>query len=320
MANRAGVHPAPGATTRPAEAGAIHPPATARQGAGLRAVLADYLNLAKPRITLLNLITTFAALWLAARGRPGAGLLAATLVGTALSVGAGAVFNCWIERDRDGLMSRTRHRPLPAGRLPAAAAWRFGLLLAVAGLLVLGVWTTPLATGIAAGGIVFYAGIYTALLKTRTHWNTVLGAFAGAVPPLIGWTAVTGRLDLGALAVAGVVFAWQPVHFWALALKYTDDYRSAGIKMLPVTHGAQATRRQILVWTVLLLASSLLVYTLRLGGAVYLVAAVAGGALMLWAALQNLRDDGTQAASRLFHGSNIYLGVLYLLMIFDGGF
>ena len=298
------------ATPRPPAAGA----------STLRAVVADYLNLAKPRITLLNRITTFAALWLAARGRPGAALAAATLVGTALAVGAGAVFNCVLERDRDALMHRTQGRPLPAGRLSPAAAWRFGFILTAAGLLVLGLGTTPLATAIAAGGIVFYAGIYTVLLKTRTHWNTVLGAVAGAVPPLIGWTAVTGRLDAGALGVAAVVFAWQPVHFWALALRHAEDYRRAGIKMLPVTHGPAVTRRQILVWTLALFASSLLVHALGLAGWIYLAAAVAGGLAMLAAAVQNLRDEGTQAASRLFHASNLYLGVLYLLMILDGTF
>ncbi|HEX6988982.1 MAG TPA: UbiA family prenyltransferase, partial [Bacillota bacterium] len=162
-------------------------------------------------------------------------------------------------------------------------------------------------------------GFYTAVLKTRTHWNTVLGSVAGAVPPLIGWTAATGRLDAAGLVVAAVVFAWQPVHFWALALKYTDDYRRAGIKMLPVTHGAAVTRRPILVWTVGMVAASLLVHRLGMGGPVYLAVAAAGGALMLWTAVDTLREQGTRAAWRLFHWSNLYLGVLYLLMILDGG-
>ncbi|REJ32216.1 MAG: protoheme IX farnesyltransferase [Bacillota bacterium] len=217
-------------------------------------------------------------------------------------------------------MSRTSHRPLPAGRLPAQGALWFGVALGLVGVPVLWRWTTPLAAAIAAFGIVFYAGVYTALLKTRTHRNTELGAIAGAVPPLIGWTAVTGRLDLGALLVAGVVFAWQPVHFWALALKYTDDYRRAGIKMLPVTHGDRVTRRQILIWTVLMIAVSVALYPMGLGGVVYLAVAAAGGAVMLATAVQTLREEGTSAAWRLFHWSNLYLGVLYLLMIIDDGF
>ncbi|MFO7246155.1 MAG: heme o synthase [Thermaerobacter sp.] len=301
---------------RPAAAGA----ALDRPARSWRDVAADYLNLTKPRITLLNLITAFAALWLAARGRPEPATAAAAMVGTALSVASGAVLNCWVERERDGLMSRTSHRPLPAGRLPAQGALWFGVALGLVGVPVLWRWTTPLAAAIAAFGIVFYAGVYTALLKTRTHRNTELGAIAGAVPPLIGWTAVTGRLDLGALLVAGVVFAWQPVHFWALALKYTDDYRRAGIKMLPVTHGDRVTRRQILIWTVLMIAVSVALYPMGLGGVVYLAVAAAGGAVMLATAVQTLREEGTSAAWRLFHWSNLYLGVLYLLMIIDDGF
>ena len=304
-----GASPAPAAGTRGASTG----------GPTWSVVVSDYLNLTKPRITLLNLVTTFAALWSASGGRPGWQLAAATLAGTALAVAAGGVLNCWVERERDGLMERTRRRPLPAGRLQPEAALRFGLVLAVAGVAVLALWTTPLAAAIAGGGILFYAWVYTALLKPRTHWNTVLGGLAGSVPPLIGWSAVTGGLNAQALAVTALVFAWQPVHFWALALLHTDDYRRAGIKMLPVTHGPAATRRQILLWTVLLLGASIAVYALDLAGYVYLAGALGFGAWLLVLAVRNLRDEGLATAARLFHTSNGYLALLYLLLILDSG-
>lgn len=281
-------------------------------------VLADYINLTKPRITVLNMITTLAALWVATGGRPGWSLAIPALLGTALAVAGGAVLNCWVERDRDGLMHRTRNRPLPSGRVPANHALIFGIVLSVAGVGVL-LTTNMLAAVIAAAGIIFYAAIYTALLKGTTHWNTVLGSISGAVPPLIGWAAAQGSINAVGWAIAGLVFVWQPVHFWALAMLYAEDYQRAGIKMLPVTHGFTVTRHHILRWTVYLVAVSLAIYFMGLTGPYYLVGAAGMGGVLLLLAFRNLRDHGLQEAARLFHTSNIYLGMLYLLLIIDCG-
>lgn len=283
------------------------------------ATLTDYVELTKPRITILNMITTLAALWIAAAGRPGWGLALATLLGSALSVASGAVLNCWVERDRDLLMERTRDRALPAGRVPPANALIFGIVLGVAGVALLAMATTGAAAAIALGGIIFYAGIYTAWLKPTTHWNTVLGSISGSIPPLIGWTAVTGSLNLEGLAIAALVFIWQPVHFWALAMMYADDYRRAGIKMLPVTHGFAVTRRHILKWSIFLVAASLSIYFLDLAGTFYLVTALGFGAYILVQSVKNLRDTGIREATKLFHASNLYLALLFVLLIIDCG-
>lgn len=278
---------------------------------------ADYVDLTKPRITILNMITVWAALWLAAGGRPAWQLTVPALTGAALAVASGATLNCWVERDRDRLMARTRDRPLPAGRLQPNNALIFGLVLGALGVAILAWGANWAAAAVAFFGIVFYAGIYTALLKGSTHWNTVLGSIAGAVPPIIGWVAATGTINLAGLAVAGLVFAWQPVHFWALALRYAEDYRRAGIKMLPVTHGNAKTRRHILLWTLILLATSISVYVLDVAGVYYVTAAAVCGAGLLALALRNLRDSGMRTATTLFHSSNAYLALLYVLLVVD---
>ena len=327
VSRRLGLHKSEAAQLSVAAVATAKPPHEARSAAGALATrrlvglgtLADYWSLTKPRITLLNLLTTFAASWLASGGRASAAQVGWTLLGTALAVASGAVLNCWVERDRDRLMERTSRRPLPAGRIAPANALLFGLLLGVAGTVVLALKLNLVSAAVAAGGIVFYAGIYTALLKPRTHWNTVLGGIAGSVPPLIGWTAVTGGLDPVGLAVAGIVFLWQPVHFWALALGCRDDYARAGIKMLPVTHGPEATSRQILLYTLLLVAASVWLAWLGAAGPYYLAVALIYGAFLLLLAVQNLAAAGAdlRVAWRLFHGSNAYLALLFLLLVLD---
>lgn len=281
--------------------------------------VADYLELTKPRITMLNMITTFAAIWIATAGQPAWSLVVPALAGTALSVGSGAVLNCWAERDRDSLMARTRNRALPAGRVPPLNALMFGIILGIAGVGLLQLTTTTAAALIALTGIVYYAGIYTVILKGRTHWNTVLGSVSGAVPPLIGWAAATGGVDVKGLAVAGLVFIWQPVHFWSLAMLYAEDYRRAGIKMLPVTHGFTVTRWHILRWSIYMVVASVALYFLDLAGLIYLTAAVGLGTAMIMQAIRNLRDSGLREAGTLFHISNLYLALMYVLMIVDCG-
>lgn len=309
--------------TRPAPQAAL-PDALAFRAAGRSAglarpwaaVAADYWSLTKPRITVFNLVTAFTALWLATGGRPEARLVAVALAGTALSVASGCVLNNWLERDRDRLMACTRGRALPAGRVAPGSALAFGCGLGVAGVGLLAAAANPKSAFVAAFGIAYYAGVYTAL-KARTAWNTVAGGVAGSVPPLIAWAAATGGLAGPGWIVAALVFLWQPVHFWALSLSHVEDYRRAGVRMLPVTHGEPATRRSIVTWAVLLVAATLAAYGLGLAGPVYLGGAALLGAGLLGLAWTNLAAPGPAAARRLFHASNAYLALLFLLLVLD---
>jgi heme o synthase len=287
------------------------PARSARQSA------AAYVLLTKPRIVELLLVTTVPTMFIAARGVPSPWLVAATLLGGALSAASANVINCYLDRDIDALMRRTARRPLPAHRVDPADALRFGLVLGVAGFAWLWATVNLLSAVLATAAILFYVFVYTLGLKRRSTQNIVIGGAAGAVPVLVGWSAVTGRVELPALVLFAIIFYWTPPHFWALALRYKDDYAAAGVPMLPVVRGAAETSTQILYYTVLLVTVTLLLYPAGRMGAIYLAAAVALGATFIWRALALRRDLSSKRAIRLFSFSNQYLALLFLAMAID---
>jgi heme o synthase len=289
-------------------------PAPARAaGQSVRA----YFLLTKPRIIELLLVTTVPTMFIAARGVPSAWLMAATLFGGALSAASANVLNCYLDRDIDALMRRTARRPLPAHRVEPADALRFGLVLGVAGFVWLWATVNLLSAALATAAILFYVFVYTIGLKRRSTQNIVIGGAAGAVPVLVGWSAVTGRVDLPALVLFAIIFYWTPPHFWALSLRYKDDYAAAGVPMLPVVRGARETSTQILYYTVLLVAVTLLLYPAGRMGALYLAAAVVLGGAFIWRALELRRDLTGGRAIRLFSFSNTYLALLFFAMAVD---
>ena len=287
------------------------PARTARQS--VRA----YFLLTKPRIIELLLVTTVPTMFIAARGVPSPWLMAATLFGGSLSAASANVLNCYLDRDIDALMRRTARRPLPAHRVDPADALRFGLVLGVAGFVWLWATVNLLSAVLATAAILFYVFVYTIGLKRRSTQNIVIGGAAGAVPVLVGWSAVTGRVGLPALVLFAIIFYWTPPHFWALSLRYRDDYAAAGVPMLPVVRGARETSTQILYYTVLLVAVTLLLYPAGRMGALYLAAAVGLGGAFIWRALELRRDLTGRRAIRLFSFSNTYLALLFCAMAID---
>jgi heme o synthase len=276
-----------------------------------------YFLLTKPRIIELLLVTTVPTMFIAARGVPSPWLMAATLFGGALSAASANVLNCYLDRDIDALMRRTARRPLPAHRVEPGDALRFGLVLGVAGFVWLWATVNLLSAALATAAILFYVFVYTLGLKRRSTQNIVIGGAAGAVPVLVGWSAVTGRVDLPALVLFAIIFYWTPPHFWALSLRYKDDYAAAGVPMLPVVRGARETSNQILYYTVLLVAVTLLLFPAGRMGALYLATAVALGAAFIWRALELRRDLSGRRAIRLFSFSNTYLALLFCAMAVD---
>jgi protoheme IX farnesyltransferase len=276
-----------------------------------------YFLLTKPRIIELLLVTTVPTMFIAARGVPSPWLMAATLFGGALSAASANVLNCYLDRDIDALMRRTARRPLPAHRVEPGDALRFGLVLGVAGFVWLWATVNLLSAALATAAILFYVFVYTLGLKRRSTQNIVIGGAAGAVPVLVGWSAVTGRVDLPALVLFAIIFYWTPPHFWALSLRYKDDYAAAGVPMLPVVRGARETSNQILYYTVLLVAVTLLLFPAGRMGALYLATAVALGAAFIWRALELRRDLSGRRALRLFSFSNTYLALLFCAMAVD---
>src|SRR6202162_3493809 len=224
-----------------------------------RDVVLDYVSLAKPRIIPLLLITALGGMMMAERGWPSTGLVILTLVGGALAAAGAGAINCWIDRDIDGEMLRTRRRPLPDGRIAPAHALLFGIVLGLIAFVLLAFWVNVLAATLAISGLLFYVFVYTLWLKRSTVEHIVIGGAAGAIPPVVGWAAVTHRVDLTAVYLFAVIFLWTPPHFWALALRLRGDYARAKVPMLPVVQGEAAARRQILAYTLVLVAVTLAV-------------------------------------------------------------
>jgi protoheme IX farnesyltransferase len=281
------------------------------------ATVRAYFLLTKPRVIELLLVTTLPAMILADGGIPPFGLIVAVLTGGALAAGGANTINCWIERERDQMMRRTRARPLPAGDVDARGAFAFGLVLE--GLAFALLWSTAnlLAASLALAATLFYVFVYTIWLKPRSPQNIVIGGAAGAVPALVGWAAVTGSLAAPAWVLFAIVFVWTPPHFWALSLRYQDDYAAAGIPMLPVAKGVAVAARQILVYAVVAVAVSLVLPLTTTMTPLYAVAALLLGIVFVWRAQQLHRDPTPERAIRLFVFSNTYLALLFAAVAID---
>ena len=280
------------------------------------AALRGYLELTKPRILLLVLLTGLPVLWMAAAA-PALPVAAAILGGTALAAGAANALNCWIERDRDALMERTRGRPLPAARLPAAHALALGVSLSAISTAVLLRAGGPLAAALGVASILFYVFVYTVWLKPRTAWNAVIGGAAGAAAPLIADAAVNGRVTAAGALLFAIVFFWQPPHVWAIALFRKEDYRRAGIPMLPNVIGDEATRWRMLWFALALVPVTLAPVALGLLGPLYLAAALVLDAWFTWRIVRLLVERTDAAARRAFHVSLGHLFGLFLAMLAD---
>jgi len=286
-------------------------------GRPVRDVVLDYVSLAKPRIIPLLLITALGGMMMAERGWPSTGLVLLTLLGGALAAAGAGAINCWIDRDLDREMLRTRRRPLPDGRIAPSHALIFGIGLGLAAFLVLAFWVNVLAATLAISGLLFYVFVYTLWLKRWTVQNIVIGGAAGAVPPMVGWAAVTHRLDLTALYLFAIIFLWTPPHFWALALRLKGDYARARVPMLPVVRGESAARRQILFYTLILVAVTLAVVLTGALGLLYLAGAGVLGGLFIALAVANLRARRQRWSRLLFDYSIAYLGLLFVVMVAD---
>ncbi len=285
---------------------------------GIKRVAADYLALTKPRIIVLLLVTTITTMVVAAGGTGFAAALAVyTLLGGALAAGAANAINCYWDRDIDAVMRRTRGRPLPAGRVTPGRALAFGIGLAAAAVLVLGLAVNWLSALLAASGILLYVGVYTVWLKRSTPQNIVIGGAAGAIPPLVGWAAVTNTIGLPALVLFAIIFLWTPPHFWALALNREDEYRAAGVPMLPVVRGTAETLRQMVLYTLALFASTLGLAALGVLGRVYLVSAVILAIPWIVLVARLVRRTTARTAWAFFEYSIVYLGLLFIAMAID---
>lgn len=281
----------------------------------IRQVVGDYFALTKPKVQSLLLLTTLATMLVA--GSPSVALVLATLVGGYLSAGGAGAINHWYDRDIDVQMARTASRPVAAGRIAPRAALTFGIVLGIASVAWLWLLVNPLAAGLSLAGFVGYGVGYTMLLKRHTWQNIVWGGAAGAVPPLVGWAAVEGSLSGMSLYLFAIVFFWTPPHFWALSLLMKDEYAKVGVPMLPVVRGEVETRRQILLYTVLLYAVTQLPFCAGGLGLVYLGASLALGLALIWLALALRRRADRRAALHLYLYSLAYLAALFVAMVAD---
>ncbi len=282
---------------------------------GVRQVLADYVTLTKPRVQLLLLLTTVTTMYVA--GDPSISLVALTVLGGSLSAGGAAAVNHYWDRDIDAQMARTATRPVPSGRVSPRAALTYGLVLAALSFLLLATTVNLLSALLALAGFLGYVFVYTIWLKRSTPQNIVIGGAAGAVPPLVGWAAVTGGLDPAALYLFAIVFYWTPPHFWALSLLMKDEYARVGVPMMPVVHGETETRRQIVLYTTLLVVLTMLPVVFGFFGAIYAVAAVGLGATFLALSVRLQRRADRRSALRTYLYSLAYLALLFGAMVLD---
>jgi heme o synthase len=292
-------------------------------GATVKDVVAAYVGLTKPRVIELLLLTTVPVMFFAARGVPSLGLVVATVVGGTLSAGSASVFNCVYDRDIDEQMRRTRRRALPRHIVSPRAALVFGAVLGVVSTVVLWAFVNPLSAVLSVTANAFYVFVYTMLLKRRTTQNIVWGGIAGCFPALIGWTAVTDSLSWAPVVLFAVVFFWTPPHTWALALRYREDYANVDVPMLPVVKPAREVARQIVVYSWVMVATSLLLWPVAGTGVFYTCVAVVLGAVFLVQAHRMLgRARGTEDLTvirpmHLFHSSNLYLSLLFVAVALD---
>ncbi|MDF1602650.1 heme o synthase [Nocardioides sp. YIM 152315] len=304
-----------------------HSASAARQSTAERAsvkdVVAAYVGLTKPRVIELLLLTTVPVMFYAARGVPDLGLVVATVVGGTFSAGSASVFNCVYDRDIDEQMRRTRRRALPRHIVSPGAALVFGFVLAVLSTAILLLWVNPLSALLSVAANAFYVFVYTMLLKRRTTQNIVWGGLAGCFPALIGWTAVTGSLSWTPVVLFLVVFFWTPPHTWALALRYREDYANVDVPMLPVVRPARDVGRQIVLYSWVMVATSLALWPVADTSLFYPVAAAVLGAVFLveahrmWGRTKDTESLAVIQPMRLFHTSNLYLSLLFVAVAVD---
>jgi heme o synthase len=280
-------------------------------------VLRDYIALTKPRIIVLLLITTVASMFVADPSGPSLATILWTMLGGYLAAGGAGAINHFVDRDRDARMARTCDRPLVTGRIEPSRGLAFGVALAIGSIALLAATVNLVAAALALSGLLGYVFVYTLWLKPLTPQNIVIGGAAGAVPPLVGWAAATGGLTVDALYPFAIVFLWTPPHFWALALLVKDDYQRTGVPMLPVARGDAATRRQILLYSVVLVAFTVLPYVTGLFGWIYLAAALTLGLGFIGLAADLARRPSRAAAVRLHLASLAYLALLFGAMAVD---
>jgi heme o synthase len=289
-----------------------------RASVSLRQVAADYLSLTKPTIVGLLVATALAAMVAASHGRPHPLEMLAVIIGGSLAAGGAHSINCWYDRDIDFKMARTRRRPIPDGRIPGWHALVMGIAMNVVAFVVLWSWANLLAAGLALLATLIYVFVYTIWLKRSTPQNIVIGGAAGAIPPLVGWAAVTGGLDLTAFSLFLVIFLWTPPHFWALAQLMARDYRQAGVPMMPVVSSARSTKQQSVAYAVATAAVSVVPYFTGAAGVIYLVGAVVLGVALVGVSVLDLR--GRRWTVPLFAYSIAYLAALFTILAIAGLF
>src|SRR3954468_14876679 len=282
---------------------------------GVKQVVADYVTLTKPKVQLLLLLTTITTMYVA--GDPSVALVAVTVLGGFLSAGGAGAFNHFYDRDIDAAMGRTAGRPVPSGRISPRAALLYAFGLQAASFALLAGAVNLLSAFLALAGFIWYTVVYTVWLKRRSPQNIVIGGAAGAVPPLVGWAAVTGSVAPAALYLFAIVFYWTPPHFWALSLLMKDEYARVGVPMMPVVHGEAETRRQIVLYTLLLTLLTLLPVAFGFFGALYGVAAAALRAAFITLALRVQRRADRRSALRAYLFSLAYLAALFVAMVID---
>jgi len=290
---------------------------TSLAGQPLASRLGQFYQLTKPRVVSLIVFTAVIGMFLATPGMVPLQVLVAGTLGIALTAGAAAAVNCLVEQKLDALMARTRYRPLPRGQVTSLQTLAFAGIVGGAGLIILHQWVNALTMWLTLATFVGYAIVYTLVLKPMTPQNIVIGGASGAMPPVLGWTAVTGEIASDALILFLIIFAWTPPHFWALALYRKGDYARAGIPMLPVTHGDKFTRLHVLLYTVILAAVTLMPFVTRMSGAIYLSAAVALNAVFLWYAVRIHVAYSDRLAQRTFRYSIFYLTALFAALLID---
>jgi heme o synthase len=283
----------------------------------VRQTIANYVDLMKPHVTVLLLGVTAAAMAIARQGLPPLLLIIPTLLGGAMAAGSANCINCYVDRDIDQIMGRTQRRSLPSGRVEPRQALIFGIFLGAASLAILALFVNLLSAVLAFSAILFYIFVYTLWLKRSTVQNIVIGGAAGAVPVLVGWAAMKNDVSLLAILLFAIIFFWTPPHFWALSLLIQKDYEKAGVPMLPVIKGEAETRRQILLYSLLLLAITLVLFVMGTMSYIYLVGAILLGGGLVYLAIRLWRDQSRKWARTLFWYSNMYLAAIFAIMVLD---
>src|SRR6266849_2160394 len=288
-----------------------------KEAGPIQQTISSYIDLMKPHVTVLLLGTTVAAMAIAHQGLPPPGLVLATLLGGAMAAGSANCINCYIDRDIDQLMGRTQRRSLPAGKVQPRQALIFGLALGIGSFVILAAFVNMLSALLATSAILFYVFVYTIWLKRSSAQNIVIGGAAGAVPVLVGWAAATNTITLPAIWLFAIIFYLTPPHFLALSLLIQKDYEKASIPMMPVVMGERETRKQIFLYSLLLLAVTLILFAMRAMGYLYLVAAVVLGGILLYMSIRLMRDQSKKWARTLFWYSNCYLAMIFAAMVVD---